>query len=59
MLIKAFDDTFSQVVHSRYSYRHEEIAWGARFLPAFQFDERGDMVLHLDWLDLIEPVKRG
>jgi inward rectifier potassium channel len=59
VLIKAFDDTFSQVVHSRYSYRHEEIAWGARFLPAFQFDERGDMVLHLDWLDLIEPVKRG
>ena len=59
VLIKAFDETFSQVVHSRYSYRHEEIVWGARFLPAFLFDERGDMVLHLDRVDLIEPVKRG
>jgi inward rectifier potassium channel len=54
ILIKAFDDTFSQVVHARHSYRHEELVWNAKFLPAFGVDERGDMVLHLDRLDNIE-----
>ena len=27
ILIKGFDDTFSQVVHSRYSYTSDEIIW--------------------------------
>jgi inward rectifier potassium channel len=31
ILIKAFDDTFSQSVHSRSSYSIDEIIWGARF----------------------------
>jgi inward rectifier potassium channel len=47
ILIKAFDDTFFQTVHVRHSYRHEEMLWGARFVPAFQADERGEMVLDL------------
>src|SRR5579883_813229 len=45
ILIKAFDDTFSQSVHSRFSYRHDEILWGAKFEPAFRVDENGDLVL--------------
>jgi inward rectifier potassium channel len=57
ILIKAFDDTFSQVVHARHSYRHEELVWNAKFLPAFNFDEHGDMVLHLDRLDNIEKLR--
>ena len=56
ILIRAFDDTFSQVVHARHSYRHEELVWNAKFLPAFNFDEHGDMVLHLDRLDNIEKI---
>src|SRR6266446_4454176 len=35
ILLKAFDDTFSQTVFSRYSYRHDEVQWGKRFAPAF------------------------
>ena len=31
ILIKAYDDTFSQTVLARYSYRHDEIVWGRRF----------------------------
>jgi inward rectifier potassium channel len=31
ILIKAFDDTFSQTVYSRSSYRAEEMVWGAKF----------------------------
>jgi inward rectifier potassium channel len=48
ILIKGFDDTFSQTVHSRYSYRYDEIVWGARFSPAFQIDTEGDLELEVD-----------
>jgi inward rectifier potassium channel len=48
ILIKAFDDTFSQGVNARYSYRFDEIEWGAKFSPAFHIDEKGEMVLDVD-----------
>ncbi|PWT96857.1 MAG: transporter [Terriglobia bacterium] len=47
ILIKGHDDTFNQTVIARYSYRHDEILWGARFAPAFFVDELGDLVLEL------------
>jgi inward rectifier potassium channel len=50
--IKGFDETFSQVVHSRYSYRHDEILWGAKFLPAFRFEEEGGLLLEVDKIGL-------
>jgi inward rectifier potassium channel len=33
--IKATEETFLQQVHARYSYRFEEVAWGAKFKPMF------------------------
>jgi len=48
ILIKGFDDTFSQVVHSQYSYRHDEILWGAKFEPAFRVDPKGNLVLDVN-----------
>jgi inward rectifier potassium channel len=47
ILVKAYDDTFSQTVLTRYSYRHDEIVWGKRFAPAFYVDEEGDLVLEV------------
>ena len=55
--IKAFDDTFFQTVHVRHSYRFEEIVWGARFVPAFEPDAHGEMVLDLRKLSEIAPVE--
>ncbi len=43
IMIKGIDDTFSQTVHVRYSYRYDEIEWGAKFEPAFSIDDEGDM----------------
>ena len=57
ILIKAFDDTFFQTVHVRRSYRHEEVVWGARFVPAFEVDARGEMVLDLKRLSEIAPTQ--
>jgi inward rectifier potassium channel len=48
ILIKGFDETFSQGVRARYSYRFDEIVWNAKFTPAFEFDETGSMVLNID-----------
>ena len=47
ILIKGFDDSFSQVVHTRYSYRWDEIQWSARFAPAFTTAPEGHMMLHV------------
>ena len=47
ILIKGFDDTFSQSVHSRYSYRHEDLVWNAKFSQAFSVNDQGEMVLDL------------
>ncbi|HTW64393.1 MAG TPA: ion channel [Bryobacteraceae bacterium] len=48
ILLQGFDDTFSQVVHSRYSYRHDELIWGAKFTPAFKVDNKGGLVVEVD-----------
>lgn len=50
IMIKGFDDTFSQTVHSRHSYRYDEFVWGAKFDPAFTIDDSGDLILALDHL---------
>jgi inward rectifier potassium channel len=47
VLLRAFDDTFSQTVHSRTSYQHNEIVWGAKFKPVFNRAEDGRIVLDL------------
>ncbi len=48
ILIKGIDETFSQTVHSRYSYRYDEIEWGARFEPAFNVDNEGNMWIEVN-----------
>jgi len=48
ILIKGFDDTFSQMVNARYSYRYDEMVWDAKFNPAFHIDAAGRMVLDVN-----------
>jgi inward rectifier potassium channel len=50
ILIKGFDDTFSQTVHSRQSYRYDEFVWGAKFDSAFVVDPSGNLRLELNRL---------
>ena len=47
ILFKAIDDTFSQQVHSRFSYRFEEFVFGAKFVSMFVTDESGLTILDL------------
>jgi inward rectifier potassium channel len=48
ILIKGYDDTFSQTVHARYSYTHDEVIFGAKFNTAFNIDAAGDVILDID-----------
>jgi inward rectifier potassium channel len=48
VVLKGFDETFSQTVNQRFSYLHNEIVWGAKFAPAFVVDSHGDLVLELN-----------
>ena len=56
ILIQGFDDTFSQTVHARYSYRYDEIVWGAKFQPAFSVDPHGDLVVDVSRIDELKVV---
>jgi inward rectifier potassium channel len=45
---KGFDDTFSQTVHTKYSYSLDEIIWNAKFKPAFEPDDKGEIIFDLN-----------
>jgi inward rectifier potassium channel len=47
ILIKGYDDTFSQTVLARQSYRHDEVLWDRHFAPAFYVDDSGELVLEV------------
>lgn len=51
VLVKAFDDTFSQTIYSRSSYHSNEIDWGRKFLPMFHVREDGRTILDLRKMD--------
>lgn len=57
VMLKAFDDSFSQTVQSRTSYTDEEIIWGAKFLPAFARNAAGVHILALNKIDDLEKVE--
>jgi inward rectifier potassium channel len=48
ILVKAWDETFSQTVHQRFSYRYGEVVWGGLFRPSFGVDEEGALEVHVN-----------
>jgi inward rectifier potassium channel len=46
--MKAFDESFGQVVNSRFSYRYDDMVWGAKFVQAFEVEPDGDLRLEVD-----------
>lgn len=47
ILIKGFDDVFSQTIYSRHSYLADEFVWNAKFKRPFHVNEKGKVVLDL------------
>jgi len=48
VMLKAFDDSFSQTVHSRTSYKAEEVIFGAKFEKVISTDENGIAAIAMD-----------
>jgi inward rectifier potassium channel len=57
VLLKAFDDTFSQTVHSRTSYQYSDMVWGAKFIQMFDRDNDGRIVLDMSKISEFELVE--
>jgi inward rectifier potassium channel len=56
VLLQAFEETFANNVHSRTSYKANEIVVGAKFRPVQEAGEEGSVVIHLDRISDIEPA---
>lgn len=56
ILLTALDDTFSQTVHARSSYKSAEIVWGARFADMFAVDEDGILTADLRRIHDVIPA---
>jgi inward rectifier potassium channel len=54
--LTAFDETFSQSVHARSSYKFQEVVMGARFADIFDKRDDGVPAIDLRRLSLIEPA---
>jgi inward rectifier potassium channel len=57
IVMKGFDETFGQTVHARYSYRYDEIVWGAKFALAFEVADTGDLRIEVDKVSVTEPAE--
>lgn len=57
VLLTAFDETFSQTVHTRSSYTAEEVVWGARFASLFnRQQDDGRIAVDIGRLDEITQL---
>jgi len=54
--IKAYDDSFNQTVHVRFSYKADQVVWGAKFRPAFSQGANGVTYVNLHQLSDYEAV---
>ncbi len=56
IMVKGFDDSFSQHVISRSSYKYDEIEWDAKFIRAYTTDETGETIVDLEKVSQTEQV---
>ncbi len=54
--LKAFDETYNQVIYSRHSYPIAHWLWGAKFKQSFTSLENGETVVYVDRVHEVEPV---
>jgi len=58
--ITGLDDTFSQTVHARHSYKLDEIVWGARMAGVLMTSPEGTQSIdytHFDDIEMLTPVR--
>ena len=58
VLVTAVDETFSQTVYARSSYRADEVVWDARFADMFQESDPRQLSVDLRRLGQVVKVSR-
>ncbi len=59
VLLKGFDDVFSQTIYSRHSFMSDRFVWGAKFRRPFHVDANGKLIMDLRKVgeyDLMSPA---
>lgn len=56
IMVKGFDDSFSQHVITRSSYKYDEIDWDVKFVRAYTTNGTGETIVDLEQVSEIEPV---
>jgi inward rectifier potassium channel len=54
--LNGFDDTFSQTVNNRFSYTHEELIYGAKWITVFSQNKKGQTSQNLNKISEFEKV---
>jgi inward rectifier potassium channel len=58
ILLTGTDETFSQLVHARTSYKAEEVDWGVKFADIFETRKDGVMSVDLERIHEVEGTSR-
>lgn len=56
IVLKGYDETFSQEIHSIHSYSHNEIIWNAKFNLMYDTNLDGSTTLHVNEIDSIQRL---
>jgi len=59
IMVKGFDDSFSQHVISRSSYKFNEIDWDVKFVRAYSTDETGETIVDLEKVSETERLSEN
>ena len=57
VLLTGMDETFSQMVHARSSYKADEVQWGARFRNIFEETDDSHIAMEVSRLDEVEEAE--
>jgi len=57
VLLTGMDDTFSQMVHSRSSYKADEVLWGARYRNIFEQKDDSPIAMEVSRIDEVEEAE--
>ncbi len=55
--LNAYDDSYSQEIHSRSSYKNDEFIWGAKFSKILGHNASGEATIRLDEFDNYDKVE--
>jgi len=54
--LQGYDESYRQIVHTKHSYKYNEILWNVEFDDCISFDEELNAIIHIDKLSHIKKI---